>query len=126
MEQRFTVRADTLDIGWSLLEGRDDGMGVATGVFHPGPDYPRIQPVFRLFADAVGAAERESCEPDLAAFFQARSRLALSVHRTDGQLIRSSSVHIYDFTVEVDEEALELEVIVADPDAWRSLTYESP
>ncbi|HWW86871.1 MAG TPA: hypothetical protein VNZ26_24920 [Vicinamibacterales bacterium] len=126
MERRFTVRAGALDLGWSALEHRDDGMGVANGAFHPGPDYPRAQPVFRLYADAVGIAEREAHTADLAAYYQARDRLALSLHRADGLLIATSSVHVYDFTLEVDAAALELEVIVADPDAWRAIAHESP
>ncbi len=109
-------------VGWSDLAEHDAAMGVAAGNFRPGPGYELVQPVFRLFAEATGDAPAKSVdEAKLARYYAARDRLALELHAADGSVIPTKTIHIVDFASEVGPDALELEIVVASPRAWRRL-----
>ena len=89
-------------------------MGLACGSFVPAPGYERLRPVFRIFADSQ--SETGPADPDaLARYYRERDKLNLAVVRPDGTLVRTSVVHICDFSEESGEDAYEIEVHVEDP-----------
>ena len=98
-------------IGTSLLEGHDPSMGMAFGVFAPAPAFETVRGVFALFDQA--ARERVADEEDrlLAAYFQARDALGLTLVAEDGVTIATEWIHICG--LEPDE--YEVEVHVTDP-----------
>ena len=50
---RHTVKLQNVIIGWSDLEQRDPVLHRAWGRFRPGVGYELVEPVFRLFTEAV-------------------------------------------------------------------------
>lgn len=79
--------------------------------------YDLIQPVFRLFAQAVppdGARD----EAKLARYYQARDALALRLDDPTGRQIATTAIHIADYTVEEGSKAIELDVLIADDAYW--------
>jgi hypothetical protein len=88
-------------------------MGTATGLFTPTDGYQRVQPVFRLFAQAHGDAGRQD-DRLLAAYYRAPDALSLTLETEDGTEIPTSVVHIADFRDEIDETSCEVEVHVRD------------
>ena len=63
---RHTVRLHGVIVGHSELENIEPGVGRAWGAFRPGLGYDLVQPVFRLFAQAVprDGAKDEACSSD--------------------------------------------------------------
>jgi hypothetical protein len=89
-------------------------MGVANGAFVPAPGYERGRPIFRIFAGAqreAGPADHEA----IARYFRERDKLHLTVTRSDGTLVRTSAIHISDFSDDLGDEAYEIEVHLEDP-----------
>ena len=119
----FTVRMRGVTLGWADLALIDHGMGVVGGSFRPGIGYPLVQPVFRLYAEAIGETSAVPTDDGkLRRFYAARERLALTVHAPDGTLLPAEQVQIYDFTEESGPGALTLEVFLADREAWERAT----
>ena len=50
---RHTVKLHGIVVGYSDLEHVDPVLGVARGRFRPGVGYDLVQPIFRLFTEAV-------------------------------------------------------------------------
>lgn len=117
---RHTVRLHGVIVGHSELEHADPGVGRAWGAFRPGLGYELVQPVFRLFAHAVprdGSGGRD--EATLARYHKSRDALGLSLEDDTGRAIRTSTIHIADYTVEEGDTALELDVLIADEGYWQ-------
>jgi hypothetical protein len=112
----YTLRLNKIIVGHSELEHRDAGMGIAGGRFRPGLGYELVQPVFRLFSEA---APRDHGQPvddaKLARYHAARDKLALELVDAGGRPVRTTSIHIVDSTVESGPDAIEIEVMLADP-----------
>ncbi len=118
---RHTVKMRDVIVGHSELEGRDPSLHRAWGRFRPGFGYELVQPVFRLFSEAVPMPGGEPRDRDkLARYHAARDKLGLELVGVDGRRIETSAIHIADYTVERGEEALELEVLVRDEGWWAS------
>ena len=84
----FTVRMRGVTVGWSSLEHLDEGMSLAHGAFRPGDGYDLVEPVFRLFAEAVGDPPREPADDaKLARYHAARDRLGLTLHAPNGSVV---------------------------------------
>jgi hypothetical protein len=114
----YTVRMRGVTVGWSDLEQTDDGAGVATGAFRPGPGYDLVQPIFRLYAEAVPrGASTATDEAKLARYHAARERLGLTLHGPRGGAIPTAALHVYDYTSEAGADALRLEARLPGPGA---------
>jgi hypothetical protein len=78
-----------------------------------------VQPVFRLFSEAVPVpgADVEDSEK-LDRYHRSRDALGLSLEDDAGRLIRTSAIHIADYS-ERKGGTLELEVLISDSGYWK-------
>ena len=116
---RHTVKMQGLVVGHSELEQRDATARRAWGRFRPGMAYELVQPVFRLFTEAVpmrGGEPRD--EEKLARYHAARDKLGLELVDAEGRTIDTAAIHIADYTEQQGRDALELEVLVRDEEFW--------
>jgi hypothetical protein len=118
---RHTVKLQNVIIGWSDLEQRDPSLRRAWGRFRPGVGYELVQPVFRLFTEAVPLPGGEPMDEEkLERYHAARDKLGLVLEDASGRPIATSAIHIADYTKRKGEEALELEVLVRDERFWEA------
>jgi hypothetical protein len=120
---RHTVKLRDVVIGYSDLEETDVSVGRAWGRFRPGFGYELVQPVFRLFTEAVpmrGGEPRD--EEKLARYHAARDKLGLLLVDAEGNQIRTSAIHIADYSTERDKTAIELDVLISDDEYWSERT----
>lgn len=119
MSVRHTVKLNGIIVGHSELEERDASLGRAHGRFRPGLGYELVQPIFRLFSEAVPVPGAEPRDQDkLSRYHAARDKLGLELVDASGKSIPTSAIHIADYTVERGNDALELDVLIADDDYW--------
>jgi hypothetical protein len=117
--RRHTVRLRDVVVGWSDLEDVDRANGVARGQFRPGVGYDLVQPVFRLYADAVPTPGAEVQDRELLdRYYRSRDALGLSLQDDAGREIRTSAIHIADYS---DQRGgrIELEVLISDREYWK-------
>ena len=112
---RFRIFSDGMDIGGSNLERLDPSMGVAMGVFFPSENYKRVQPVFRLYAEA-GTNIVDQDTDQLNRYYAARDALSLVLMTETGEAVPTDCIHITDYSVELGE--YEIAIIAADSDAF--------
>ncbi len=122
---RHTLKLHGVIIGSSELEHVEPELGRAWGGFRPGLGYEMVQPVFRLFAQAVPRDGSAKDKEKLDRYYKARDALRLELEDAGGHVVRTSAVHIADYTVEEGEAALELDVLISDDGYWerRSRTF---
>lgn len=116
---RHTVRLHGITIGHSDLEDVEPALGRARGRFRPGVGYELVQPVFRLFTEAVpvpGAAVTDAEKLDR--YHRSRDALGLSLEDDAGRSIRTTAIHISDYS-ERRGGTIQLEVLISDPAYWR-------
>ena len=113
-----TLRLHGVIVGHSELESIDPELGRASGAFRPGLGYELIQPVFRLFAHAVPRDGSPKDDAMLARYYKARQALELELQDDTGAVIRTSAVHIVDYTVEEGSAAVSLDVLIKDKSYW--------
>src|SRR5262249_27043627 len=110
---RHTVRLHGVIVGHSDLEHAEPEVGRAWGRFRPGLGYELVQPVFRLYAQAVprdGTQDKTLLER----YYRARDALALELVDAGGHAIKTSAIHIADYTIEEGPSAIALDVLVSD------------
>jgi hypothetical protein len=113
---RHTVTLHGVIVGHSELERRDAVSRRARGRFRPGLGYELVQPVFRLFTEAVPMPGGEPRDVEkLARYHAARDKLGLALVDATGRTIGTSAIHIADY----GEEAIELDVLVSDEEFWQ-------
>ena len=115
---RHTVRLHGVIVGHSELEHAEPNIGRAWGRFRPGVGYEIVQPVFRLFARAVprdGTQDKALLER----YYSARDALRLELIDADGNAIKTSTIHIEDYTIEEGPRSLALDVLVSDEAYWQ-------
>ena len=119
---RHTVRLHGVIVGHSELEHSEPDIGRAWGQFRPGLGYEVVQPVFRLFAQAV---PRDGTQDKvlLERFYSARDALELELIAADGTAIKTSAIHIEDYTIEEGPTAIALDVLVSDESYWKSYRH---
>ncbi|HEU4995046.1 MAG TPA: hypothetical protein VFT29_09500 [Gemmatimonadaceae bacterium] len=116
---RHTVKLHGITVGYSDLENADPSLGKARGKFRPGVGYDLVQPVFRLYAEAVpvpGAAVAD--EAKLSRYHRSRDALGLSLEDDSGESIKTSAIHISDYS-ELRDGGIEIEVLISDAVYWR-------
>jgi hypothetical protein len=116
---RHTIRLQSVIVGHSELENIEPELGRAWGAFRPGLGYELIQPVFRLFAQAVPRDGSPKNAEQLDRYYAARDALQLRLEDANGQLIRTSAIHIADYTVEEGSGALEVDVLISEDRYWQ-------
>jgi hypothetical protein len=116
---RHTVKMHGVIVGHSELERRDATARRAWGRFRPGLGYELVQPVFRLFSEAVPMPGGEPLDEDkLARYHAARDKLGLELLDESGRRVETSAIHIADYTKERGTEAIELEVLISEDRYW--------
>lgn len=116
---RHTVRLHNVVIGHSDLEVAEPALGRARGRFRPGVGYELVQPVFTLYSEAVPAPGADVADQEkLDRYHRSRDALGLSLEDENGRPIRTSAIHIADYS-EKRGGAIELEVLISDREYWR-------
>jgi hypothetical protein len=115
---RHTLRLSGVIVGHSELEHAEPELGRAHGAFRPGLGYDLVQPVFRLFAEAVPPDGERRDEAKLARYYKARDALPLELQDAHGERIATTTIHIADYRAEQGAEALELDVLIKDDAYW--------
>jgi hypothetical protein len=116
---RHTVKLQNVIIGWSDLEQRDPSLRRAWGRFRPGVGYELVQPVFRLFSQAVPLPGGEPMDGDkLDRYHAARDKLGLVLEDAAGRAVATSAIHIADYTERYGKDSIELDVLVTDDRFW--------
>lgn len=115
---KHTVRLNGVTVGHSELEHTDRGVRRAWGAFRPGMGYDLVEPIFRLYAEAVpqDGGARDSAK--LARYHSARDALGLELVDAAGQPIRTTTIHIADYTWGADGGTIELDVLISDDAYW--------
>jgi len=115
---RHTLKLHGVVVGWSDLEKVEPELGRARGRFRPGLGYDLVQPVFRLYAEAVPRADTQSRdEAKLQRYYKSRDALRLELYDPDGRPVPTSAIHIADYTAHEGGEC-ELDVLIADAAYW--------
>lgn len=116
---RHTVKMQGLIVGHSELEQRDASTRRAWGRFRPGLAYELVQPIFRLFTEAVPMRGGEPRDREKLARYQAaRDKLGLELVNAEGRMIETTTIHIADYTEKQGRDAMELDVLVPDEEFW--------
>jgi hypothetical protein len=115
---RHTLRLHGVVVGWSDLEQIEPDLGRARGRFRPGVGYELVQPVFRLFAEAVPRSAETRDEAKLARYYKSRDALQLELIDASGRKIPTSAIHIADYRNGGAGDDCELDVLIADADYW--------
>lgn len=115
---KHTLRLHGVIVGHSELEHSERGVGRAWGVFRPGLGYDLVQPVFRLYAQAVARDGSEQDASKLQRYYKARDAMHLELVDSQGTAIPTSAIHIADYTVEDGASAIELDVLIPDENYW--------
>jgi len=115
---RHTIRLQSVVVGYSELENIEPELGRAWGAFRPALGYELVQPVFRLFAQAAPRDGSPKNSELLERYYAARDALHLRLEDPDGRLIRTSAIHIADYTVEEGSAALEVDVLISEDRYW--------
>jgi hypothetical protein len=95
---RHTVKLHGVTIGHSELEESGPASRQAAGQFRPALGYELVQPIFRLYSEAVplpGGEPRD--EEKLARYYAARDRLGLELVDAGGRTIATNAIHIADY-----------------------------
>src|SRR5438045_2750138 len=115
---RHTVLLHGVIVGHSDLVNADAGSGRAWGQFRPGLGYELVQPIFRLFAQAVPRDGTDRDQAKLERYYAARDALKLVLEIEDRVPVSTSSIHIADYSVEEGPSAIELDVLIRDDGYW--------
>ena len=116
---RHTVKLHGIAIGYSELEEIEPSLGRARGKFRPGVGYDLVQPVFRLYAEAVPAPGAEvASQEKLDRYLKSRDALGLQLEDDTGRLVATSVIHIEDYS-DRRGGSIQLEVLVSDRGYWK-------
>ena len=121
-EGRHTLKLHGIAVGYSDLEDADPALGRARGVFRPGVGYDLVQPVFRLYSEAVPNPGGDVADQEkLDRYYKSRDALALSLEDDSGRVVRTSAIHVSDYTSQRGGGgALELDVLITDRGYWKA------
>jgi hypothetical protein len=118
LPMRHTLKLHGVVIGWSDLERIEPELGRARGRFRPGLGYDLVQPVFRLYSEAVPRADAAARDEEkLERYYKSRDALKLELFDATGRRVPTSTIHIADYSRE-DGGEYELDVLIADTTYW--------
>jgi hypothetical protein len=115
---KHTLKLHGVIVGHSELEHGERGTGRAWGSFRPGLGYDLVQPIFRLYAQAVARDGSSQDGAKLERYYKARDALKLELVDASGASIPTSTIHIADYTIEDGPDAIELDVLIPDEGYW--------
>ena len=115
---KHTLKLHGIIVGHSDLEHSEPGVGRAWGAFRPGLGYDLVQPVFRLYAQAVSQDGAHQDAAKLERYYKARDALSLELTDAAGAKIPTSAIHIADYTVEDGGATIQLDVLIPDETYW--------
>ena len=115
---KHTVKLHGVIVGHSELEHAERNEGRAWGAFRPGLGYELVQPVFRLFSQAVPRDNSSRDQALLDRYYKARDALKLELVDAGGTVIPTSAIHIADYSVEEGPTAIALDVLINDEGYW--------
>lgn len=119
MGRRHVVRLAGVVIGYSDLEHGWPGERRAQGVFRPGIGYELVEPVFRLYTEAVPTDGGDvHDEVKLERYHTSRDALGLTLEEPDGTVVKTSAIHVADYTHTGREDARRLDVLISDDGYW--------
>lgn len=116
---RHTVRLHGVIVGHSELEHIDPDVDRAWGLFRPGLGYELVQPVFLLFAEAVPLNGSPKDTALLDRYHESRDALHLELQDDQSRTIKTSAIHIVDYSTFGGPATLELDVLISDEGYWR-------
>jgi hypothetical protein len=117
--QRHVVRLAGVVIGYSDLEDAWPGEGRAQGAFRPGVGYELVEPVFRLYTEAVPTPAGDVRDPaKLERYHQSRDALGLTLEDPDGTVVRTSGIHVADYARDGHGGDRQLHVLISDDGYW--------
>jgi hypothetical protein len=122
---RHTLKLHGVIVGWSELERIEPDAGRARGRFRPGIGYELVQPIFRLYAEAVPRSAETRDEAKLARYYKSRDALELELVDASGRRIPTSAIHIADYTNGGGSDDCELDVLIADAGYWERRSASS-
>lgn len=115
---RHTIKLQGIVVGYSELEDVDAALGIARGKFRPGVGYDLVQPIFRLYSDAVPAADGVVADEEkLARYHKSRDALALVLEDDAGRAVTTSAIHISDYSHQ-PKGTIDVEVLISDRAYW--------
>lgn len=118
-EGRHTLKLHGIAVGYSELEDVEPELGRARGKFRPGVGYDLVQPVFRLFVEAVPSPGGDVADQDkLDRYHKSRDALALLLEDDTGRRIHTSAIHIADYS-DRRGGGIDLEVLISDRAYWK-------
>jgi hypothetical protein len=116
---RHTIKLHGVAVGYSDLEDVDPALGRARGRFRPGVGYDLVQPIFRLFAEAVPAPGGAVVDQEkLDRYHRSRDALGLTLEDDAGRDITTSAIHISDYS-NGKRGSLDVEVLISDRSYWK-------
>ena len=119
---RHTILLKDVAVGYSDLEDIDAALGRARGKFRPGVGYDLVQPVFRLYAEAIPSPGSDVADQGkLDRYHRSRDKLGLSLEDDTGREVRTTAIHIIDYSDRPDG-SIEVEVLISDKAYWRRRT----
>lgn len=116
---RHVVRLAGVVIGYSDLEHAWPGERRARGAFRPGIGYELVEPVFKLYTEAVptpGGTVRD--EAKLERYHNSRDALGLTLEEPGGTVVRTSAIHVADYARDGSDDDRVLEVLISDDGYW--------
>jgi hypothetical protein len=116
---RHTVRLHGVIVGHSELEHIDPDVDRAWGLFRPGLGYELVQPVFQLFAQAVPLNGSPKDTALLDRYHLSRDALHLELQDEQSRTIKTSAIHIVDYSQFGGPATIELDVLIPDEGYWR-------
>lgn len=107
---------DEVEIGRVQICGIDQGMGIATGEFHPSNGYARVRSLFRRLSDA---GETREVPKNL---WEERDALNLRVQDLDGTMLSVDSIMVYDFDIEGEYR---VDMRILNLDQWKKSSNDA-
>lgn len=122
-EGRHTIVLEDVVIGYSDLEDVDPALGRARGRFRPGIGYDLVQPVFRLYSEAVPTPGGDVMDQEkLDRYHRSRDKLGLSLEDDTGRAVATTAIHIVDYADRPEGGSIEVEVLISDKSYWKRRT----
>jgi hypothetical protein len=119
---RHTILLEDVAVGYSELEEVDSALGRARGKFRPGVGYDLVQPIFRLYAEAVPTPGGDVADQrKLDRYHRSRDKLGLQLQDDAGRPVRTTAIHIIDYSDRPDG-TIEVEILISDPAYWSRRT----